>query len=410
VSVPAIDHDALDVDLLAPETIANPYPALARLREQAPVHFSERYHSWLVSGYAECHGAHTDPRISSDRITPVLRRLEQRGAAPELLEVFCVLSRWMVFKDGADHRRVRGLVSLAFTPRAVARIAGQVQEIADAVVAAAAGEERLDLVAGIAAALPARVIAVLLGVPEGDRDRFEAWSDEISPLVFSDLGDERRHERAAVGMGELVEFLGAAVERAREQPGEDLISGLVVAQEGSDALTDAEVVGMCTLLLFAGHETTTNLIGSSLLALIAHPDQRARLEREPALIEPAIEEFLRFDGPARISVRIVGEDLELGGRRLRAGERVYLLLNAANRDPARFAAPDRLDIGRDPNPHLGFGFGPHYCLGASLARLEARTVIPRALERLGPLELDGPLSWHPSLLGRSLTALPVRRR
>jgi cytochrome P450 len=409
----------IDDDILAPHAVADPYPMFARLRERAPVHYSERYRAWLVTGYAECHLAHTHPAISSDRITFVLRRLEAQGAEPQLLDVFRVLSGWMVFKDGAAHRRLRGLVSQAFTPRSVARMEVRVREIADGLLDELLdrpdGEGAIDLVAGIAYPLPAVVIAEMLGVPGEDRDRFKRWSDDIIGLVFSDLGDERRHQRAQAGMAELVRYLGAAVDRARRAPGadvprEDLVTRLVAAQEGRDALSDAEVIAMCTLLLFAGHETTTNLIASSLLALLRHPAQLERLRREPQLIESAVEEFLRYDGPARLSVRVVTEDLELGGRRLGRGERAFLVLAAANRDPAMFARPDELDIARDPNPHLGFGFGTHYCLGASLARLEGRTVIPRVLERLGRLELpDEELEWQPSLLSRSLKALRVRR-
>jgi cytochrome P450 len=409
----------IDDDILAPHAVADPYPMFARLRERAPVHFSERYRAWMVTSYAECHSAHTDPRISSDRISFVLRRLEAQHAAPELLDVFRVLSGWMVFKDGASHRRLRGLVSQAFTPRSIARMEVRVREIADGLLerllAGPHDEAAIDLVAGVAYPLPAIVIAELLGVPGEDRDEFKRWSDDIIGLVFSDLGDEHRHERAQAGMAELVRYLGAAVERARRAgpssgQREDLVSRLVAAQEGRDALSDAEVIAMCTLLLFAGHETTTNLIASSLLALLRHPDQLERLRSQPDLIEPAVEEFLRYDGPARLSVRVVTDELELGGRRLRRGDRAFLVLAAANRDPATFEHPDELDIARDPNPHLGFGFGPHYCLGAALARLEGRTVIPRVLQRLGRLEpLDERLEWHPSLLSRSLVALRVRR-
>jgi len=398
-------------DLLAEDVLTDPYPTLAALREAEPVHWSERYRAWLVCGYDECSAAHTDARISSDRIEPVLRKLQGEGGSERLVSTLQVLAGWMVFKDGAEHRRLRQLMQRSFTPRSVELLGERVAAITGALLDDVTAADEADLVDRLAAPLPSAVIAEMLGAPTADTDRFRAWSEDIVALVFGAMGDDDRHERAIEGMAELVDYLDALVAAKREQPADDLLSLTLRPGPDGDVLFHDEIIAMSTLLLFGGSETTTNLIGSGLLALMRNPDQAARLREDPELVAPAVEELLRYDGPARISARVVGEALELGGRTLRAGERVFLVLAAANRDPARFVRPDELDLGRTPNQHLGFGLGRHYCLGASLARLEGRTVIPMALERLeGHVLATEDLRYAPTLLSRSLRSLPVRRR
>ncbi|UGS34751.1 cytochrome P450 [Capillimicrobium parvum] len=404
----------LDDDLLAPASLVDPFPQLAVLRERDPVRWSERYRAWLLTRYDDCAAAHTDPHFSSDRMTPLLRRAEEHGAPDALLAALRVLAGWMTFKDGPPHRRLRGLVLRAFTPRTVARmregIAAVADELLDDLDDDARGEA--DLVAQLAYPLPAIVIAEMLGVPPADRDRFKAWSRDVAALVFGAVDDPDRYERAQAGMGELIAYFEELIDQAREREDDVLLCHLVRAQtpEG-DALTRTELLAMCTLLLFGGHETTTNLLSSGLLALLRHPDQLALLAGDDALAQSAVEEFLRYDGPTRLSVRVMAEPLELRDRSLRAGDRVFLVLAAANRDPERFERPDELDITRDPNAQIGFGLGPHYCLGAPLARLEAQLTIPRAIRRLRELELAvdaAQLRWQPTLLSRSLRSLPVR--
>lgn len=402
----------IDDDLLAPATLADPYPVLARLREESPVHWSERYRAWLLTGHADCDAAHTDGRFSSDRITPMLAKLETDGEPEELLATLRVLAGWMTFKDGPPHRRLRALVLRAFTPRTVERLHDRVTAITDELLATTGDQDELDVVAAVAHPLPAIVIAELLGVPAADRDRFKAWSTDVAALVFGAVDDDSRHARASQGMAELVAYLSALVHGARGRDDDDLLVLLVGARTSDgDVLTHDEIVAMCTLLLFGGHETTTNLLGSGVLALLDHPDQADRLREDPSLTATAVEELLRFDGPARISARVAREDFVLHGHAIAAGQRIFLVLAAANRDPTRFTDPDALDVGRDPNPHLGFGLGQHYCLGAPLARLEARIAIPRIMRRLdGMQRTPGPLRWQPTLISRSLVALPVVRR
>ena len=272
------------------------------------------------------------------------------------------------------------------------------------------GRGSADLIGSYAYPLTASVVAEMLGVPKEDRHLFKDWSDAITALVFAGLDSPERYERAVRGMLELRDYLAELTTAVARSPGDDLLSALVLARDEDDQLSSDEVVSTGVLLLFAGHETTTNLIGNGLLALLEHPDQRALLESGEVGVPQAIEEFLRYDGPAKTLVRVMAEDVELRGHTLARGQRVFLCPPGANRDPEVFADPGRLDLARRDAQHLGFGFGLHYCLGAPLARLEAGIAVPAALHRLPGLRLDPdvPLAWQPVLLSRGLTALPVR--
>ncbi|MFC4943736.1 cytochrome P450 [Pseudonocardia sp. GCM10023141] len=402
--------DLAGADLLSPAAVADPYPLLAALREHDPVHWSERYRSWFVTRFDDVSAALRDERFSSDRIAPYRRaKLDVPEADQAVRAAFGVLEDWMVFKDPPDHTRLRKLLSRAFTPRAVDRMRPRIVELVDELLAAIVARGRADLVGDLAYPLTASVIAEMLGVPRADRARFKDWSDQITGLVFGGMGDPNRHTVGAHGMGELTEYLTGLVHDHEQTPADDLLSALIDARDADDALSADEVVSTGVLLLFAGHETTTNLIGNGLLALLRHPEQRALLDADPALAAGAVEEVLRLDGPAKTIARVLAADVELGGRTLRRGDRVFLCPAAANRDPAVFTEPDRFDITRRPGRQLGFGFGLHYCLGAPLARLEATIAIPRVLDRLPDLapEDEDP-SWHPVLLSRGMVSFPVR--
>lgn len=408
----ARDIDLEHADLLGDEAVADPYPLLAALREHDPVHWSARYRSWFVTRYDDVLSALRDERFSSDRITPYRRaKLEGPDADPGVRAAFEVLEGWMVFKDEPDHKRLRRLLSRAFTPRAVARMAATVEEIAtellDGIVARGTGT--VDLIGDFAYPLTASVIADMLGVPRADREQFKDWSDQITGLVFGGMGDASRHAVGARGMTELTAYLSDLVRDHERRPADDLISAMVSARDDKDALSHDEVIATGVLLLFAGHETTTNLIGSGILALLRHPDQLRLLGDRPELVGGAVEEALRYDGPAKTVARVMGEDVELRGRRLRRGDRVFLSPSAANRDPAVFPDPDAFDITREKAGQLGFGIGMHFCLGAPLARLEASTAIPAAFARLPDLRLtDEPLRWHPVLLSRGMQRFPAQ--
>ena len=412
---PALDAAGRE-GLLSSAVVADPYRYFAALRDREPVAWDDRYRSWVLTRHDDNQRAMKDPRFSSDRITPAIER-ERRREHPdsELLATLEMLDGWMVFKDPPEHTRLRRLVSRAFTPRIIERMREEVDHIADGLLsdmaAALAENVEVDLLRSYAYPLPAIVIAGMLGVPPDDRDQFKRWSDDISSLVFGGLDDEGRHERAHNGMTGLIDYITGLVSRARTAPGDDLIGALIKAQEADEALTDQEILATCILLLFGGHETTTNLIANGVLALLEHPHQRALLQSRPELTSTAIEELLRFDGPAKVVVRVAAEDIELRGQIISAGQRVFLAPSAANRDPHVFTHPDQLDITRHDNPHLGFGMGMHYCLGATLARLEAAVAIPRVLHRFPTLRrTHDPLVWQPILLTRGLISLPVTTR
>jgi cytochrome P450 len=316
----------------------------------------------------------------------------------------------MLNKDGDTHRRLRRLVTKAFTPRMVEQLRPRIQEIADALIDRVEDRGEMDLVEEFAFALPITVIAELLGVPVSDRDRFRTWSDAMVTPAFSPEELARFAELA----NEFIAYLRELFDRRRGEPGTDLISALLRAEDGGDTLSEQELFSMVVLLITAGHETTVGLIGNAMLALLQHPDQLAVLERDLARVPAVIEEVLRYDGPVERTLnRWVAADVTLGGQSLKRGDAVIVILGAADRDGERFAEPDRFDIARDTEAkHLAFGRGSHYCLGAPLARLEGEIALTTLLRRLSGLSLAvpaGDLTWRPVPLFRSLASLPVVR-
>jgi cytochrome P450 len=394
-------------EMLSPEAVADPYAFFAALREEDPVHWNEGQRAWVISRYDDVAAAFLDRRFSSDRVQAVydskLSQAERESRAP----TFELLADWMVFKDPPDHTRLRDLVKRTFTPRAIERLRPRVEAIVDEMLDLPASGE-IDVIHEIAYPLPALVIAEMLGVPTAERDRFRAWSNDISSTIFQASRDEADRRRSQAGLIGLSDFLRDLVHRYQREPGENLISELVAAREGGTALSEREIVSTCVLLLFGGHETTTNLIANGYLALLRNPEQAELVRGGPEAAAAAVEELNRFDGPAKISVRRAGEDIELRGKTIPAGSKVLLAQAGANRDPRRFENPEEVDIEREENRNVAFGFGIHYCLGAPLARLEVATVLPRMLERLPNAEVAGDLSYQPMLLTRSLGGLPVR--
>ncbi|GAB99705.1 cytochrome P450 [Gordonia namibiensis] len=406
--------EVANVDLLDPTALADPYPIFAMLRAQDPVHWNARYKSWFITSFDDVTAALKDPRFTSNRITPYRENVLSRpGTDPLLREAFGVLDDWMVFKDPPDHTRLRRLLSRAFTPRSVSRMRPAIETIATELLdrAIERGDSRIDLIGDYAYPLTSSVIAEMLGVPREDRDRFKDWSDQISGLVFGSLGDDERHRRGARGMKELTTYLAELVADHEKSPSDDLISMLISARENDDSLSHDEVIATGVLLLFAGHETTTNLIGNGILALLDHPEEHRAVDpSDLAQVNGLVDELLRYDGPAKSVVRLVTEDMVWGGKQMRAGERVFLFLSSANRDPSAFENPDIFQASRRAGRQLGFSAGLHYCLGAPLARLETSIAVPAAISRLSGLALDpdDPVSWAPTLLTRGMTRCPVR--
>lgn len=405
---------AVTDELLGPGAAADPYPIYAGLREHAPVHWSPRHRAWLVTRYADVSAAFADKALSNDRVRPVLERRRAEGkpdAAPGASErVLGMLADWMVVTDPPAHTRLRKLAAGAFKGQRISAMDERITALVDELLDDVAGRtDALDLIAEVAYPLPATVIATMLGAPPQDRDRFRDWSDELALVAFGAGGDARadRHERALAGLREMDGYFRELVARRRAEPTEDMLSALIAGREGTDALSDDELVGMCALLLFAGHETTTNSIANGVLALLRHPGELARLRAEPELRDAAVEELLRFDGPIKVLNRWVVAETTLGGQLISPGERVHLVLGAANRDPARFDDPDALDLSRSPNPHVAFGKGIHACIGAQLARTETRIAIARIVERLPRLELAAEPEWKDALASRAMEALWV---
>jgi cytochrome P450 len=360
---------------------------------------------WFVTRYEDAESVLLDDErfVRDPRLA-----LSSEQLAGELPPFVPFIDSNMLNRDGDDHRRLRRLVSKVFTPRIVERLRPRIQEIADTLIDRVSTDGEMELVSAFAFPLPITVIAELLGVPVADRERFREWSAAmVSPaLAAAEL------EQADASLTAFVDYLRVLFGERRHEPGQDLVSALVAVEDGGDTLSEEELSSMVALLIVAGHETTVSLIGNATLALLTNPEQRTALERDPALLPRAIEELIRYDGPVeRTLVRWAAVDVELRGEKIRRGDSVIVILGAADRDPERFEEPDRLDLAAERETrHLGFGRGPHFCLGAPLARLEAEIALGTLLRRLPGLRLavaPDELRWRPVPLFRSLVALPV---
>jgi cytochrome P450 len=392
--------------------LENPYPFYAGLRASSPVFtipipadVGAGVH--LLTRWSDVHDALRDPRLSADR-TQSDAIARNRAVLPrQLVGEEGALRRSMLTLDAPDHTRVRSLVNKAFTPRHVAELRPRIEAIAKSLVAEAAAAGRFDVIGDLGAPLPAIVIAELLGVPAEDHPKFRRWATDIVSAPTA-VASGLQVEAAQRATDALSDYLRAVIAERRKSPRNDLISALVAAQEDRDALSDAELLATSLLLLLAGHETTTNLIGNGTLALLQHPDELARVRAHPELLKTAIEEMLRFDSPVQATARAAMEDVEFGGKRLAKGSLVIAGIGAANRDPEVFPDPDRFDAGRRDNRHLSFGFGAHFCLGAPLARLEGEIAFTALLEAFPKLALAGtPITHRPNPILRGLTRLDV---
>jgi pimeloyl-[acyl-carrier protein] synthase len=401
-----IDSPALD--LFAPELLTDPYPTYARVRAERRIYYAAPPPAGpfpVLSRYAEVQLALRDPRFGRAGFAHALR--SALGDGP-LARSF---ARWLLFQDPPDHTRLRSLVHQAFTPRAVARLQGQITALVERLLEALRGRTAFDLIAEFAYPLPMLVICELLGVPPADRARFASWSAALATALDSVIRQRPENlARADAAAAGLTAYFRALVARRRRAPADDLLSGLVWAEQQGDHLSEDELLATCGLLLFAGHETTVNLLGNGTLALLRHPEQLERLREEPGLAASAVEELLRYDSPVQRTGRVALATVEVAqGQVIPAGERVTVLLGAANRDPRQFPQPDRLDLGR-PNAgrHVSFGAGIHYCVGAPLARLEAQLALPALLRRFPRLRppTEAPV-WRRTFGLRGLQALPV---
>jgi hypothetical protein len=389
------------------ELRSDPHPWYRMLRERDPVHRSRLAGGWVLSRYDHVQGVLRDPSWSSDeRNWSRYARYRARGARAGIPDPYEEHRASMLRLDPPDHTRLRSLVSKAFTARAVEAMRPRIALLVDELLGKVESRRRMELVGDFAAPLPVIVIAEMLGVPAAEHAEFRRLSDEAVRLLGDGTMAEKR--RGVAGMHALSDYFARIVEARRAEPRADLVSALVAAEEQGDRLSLAEMISTLVLLLVAGNETTTKLIGNAVLALLANPEQLERLRAEPALWPGAVEELLRFDGPVQLTSRLAREDRELCGRPVRRGEQVVLLLAAANRDPAAFADPDRLDVGRRDVRHLAFGQGTHFCLGAQLARLEAGLALQALVERLPGLRVaDARIAWSPNTVLRGPEALAL---
>jgi cytochrome P450 PksS len=403
-----------EVDFSSPAFKANPYPFYARLRAEAsvcPLTLADKRSAWLVTRYDDIVAL-----LKDDRFVHEGRRVRtpaQEARQPWVPKAFQLLQRNMLALDAPDHTRLRGLVHKAFTPRLIEKVQVRIQSLTEELLDAVAGQGRMDLIRDYAVPLPTTVISEMLGVPARDRHRFHRWSNALVSSTSSLWGTLRTLPHVMA----FLRYIRKQVKARQAAPGDDLTSALVTAREAGDGLSEEELLSMIFLLLVAGHETTVNLIGNGVLALLEHPEQMDRLRDDPALIRPVVEELLRYDPPVHFgSERYAREEVTIAGVTIARGEMVHPLLGSANRDERQFDRPDDLDITREPNRHVAFGLGVHYCLGAPLARMEGQIAINTLLRRMPELRLAAPrdaLRRRPGMGLHGLEALPVafsRRR
>jgi pimeloyl-[acyl-carrier protein] synthase len=387
---------------LSPSVYLDPYPKYAELRQKDPVHWSPILDGWVLTRFADTDAVLRDHKqFSSD---PRLRRTTRK---PRNAGIENPGGQSMLFLDPPNHTRLRALVSKAFTPGAISALIPRIQSIVAELLDRIPNRADFDLMEALAYPLPVIVMAEMLGIPVADRAQFKLWSDLRSRVLEPTIRpDEIAKANRATHL--MDDYFRKVIEERRQEPRDDLISTLTQAEEAGDVLTSDEVIVMLRLLLIAGNETTTNLIGNGMLALLRNPDQLELLRSRPDLLEPAIEELLRFDTPVQVDARTARMDVEVGGRMMRGGQAVYLLLGAANHDPAVFPEPGRLDITRRSGNNLAFGRGLHHCLGAPMARVEARVAFGALLERFPSIRLlnERP-EFKDNVVLRGLRSLPL---
>lgn len=400
-------------DLNSPEFLRNPYPVYDQLRMHDPIFWSADNDYWILTRYADIVSHIQDSRLSSNRIGAHADRMPA-AAKEHFRPFFSAVSSWMLMIDPPDHTRLRGLVNKAFTPAVVENMRGSVLRLVDDQLASVKQQGRMDVMTDLANPLPAIVIAEMLGVPGTDQQQFKEWSDHIA-MALAGIDSARSKEElfalydlAQKSFLALAAYFREKVAALRLKPRDNLLSALIQAEEQGDRLTEHELFANCVLLMIAGHETTTNLIGNGMLALLRNPDQKKALSLNPDLIVSAVEELLRYDSPVQKMGRVAMESIEIAGKQIKQGQLVCFSFAAGNRDPEQFASPAQLDLARKPNRHLAFGHGLHYCVGAALARLEGQIAINGVLKGLPKISLETEdLEWNRNLSLRGLKSLPV---
>ena len=394
----------------APQFLSDPFPVYRRLREEDPVHWSPRLKSWVLTRYDDVRQVLLDREVSSDRLRPFFARLPGEEAA-RIGQIIRYLTHWMVFRDPPEHTRLRRLTSKVFHLQSMNGMRPVAEELTAWLLERIGARREIDFVADFAGPLPALVIMAMLGVPKEELAKVKRMSDDMALFIGSSRMSQDKYDIAEKATQEMAGFFLELIQDRKREAKPDLVSQLVGLEDNSDRLTDDELVATCILLLFAGHETTTNHIANGMLALLRFPAELRALREDAELAPRAIEELLRYDGPSGAQVRVVKVEQELRGKRLKPGDRVFLMLNAANRDPETFDQPDRLMLARGGPAHLTFGFGMHICLGFPLARMEGQVALPAVARHWKDIALAVPeerIAWLNSMVFRGMQALPLQ--
>jgi pimeloyl-[acyl-carrier protein] synthase len=387
--------------------LADPYPLLDQLRENDPVHWSDRLSGWVLTRYEDVLAAIFDRRLASDRVAINMSAIAD-SARPRYRSLEEHVSNWLGFTDPPKHTRMRKLSAQAFSPALAERLRPRIEELVTELLDEMAAADRVDLVADLAFPVPSTVICEILGIPSSWAADFQGHTGEMVAFVgnvgptLANLADGALH-----GHRELDRFFASCLRDRRDRSQDDLLTALAGAEDNGAGLSETEILGLCTFLYVAGHETTVALLANAAWVLMQHPEQAEVIRRDPTVLPAAIEETLRYESPIQLNTRLATSELEIGGKRIDAGDTVILHLGAANRDPERFAAPDEFDTQRPNNRHLAFGWAAHFCLGAPLARLEAQAAIGRLLDRFELTPARDPIRWRESMTLRCPEALPV---
>ena len=398
-----------DFGLFTREAVRDPYPIYHRMRSEAPVHWSERAQAWMFTRYRDVFDLQVRPDLSVDRVETLYSYLPRanRERFSSIVEHY---TRWLLYRDDAYHDRLKALFLKAMAPRAIELMRPKIQRRVVQVLDGLRGRERFDAYLDFAARIPVLVMIDLLGLPDADEPLIRTWSDRCSNFLFQPVDPDR--EAMAAEQKEILDaqedYFGACIRERRANPGADMISAMVQAEVSGERLSDLEVLANCNMMVTAGGGTSRSAISLSLMHLKRFPAQLENLKATPALINLAAEEFLRYDAPTQRGIRTAREDFDIGGRSIRKGEILHIMIGAANHDPAQFTDPDALDVSRNPNRHTTLGHGVHYCLGAALARMELREAISGFLARYPRYEIDAPdVVFMDRTASRRLTSLPV---
>lgn len=390
--------------LLDPEVLANPYPLYHRLRTEDPVHWDPFLHAWVVTRY---HDVLTVLLKYSAERTPTPEKLSEMGLS-RLNPIAKVMVQQMLFLDPPAHTRLRSLASEAFTPRRVEVLRSHIAEITDSLLDTIEDKGGMDVIADLAEPLPCIVTAEMLGVPVEDHHQLKAWSQDFAEMLGNFQHNPDHAQRILRTVEEMTLYFRSAMREQRSHPRGGLVSSMMNTEIKGDRLSEEEVIANCIVTMVGGQETTTNLIGNGVLSLLRNPDQLEKLRSDFSLIPSAVEELLRYEAPSQHTARLAPDDTVLNGKQIRKRQAVIAVMGAANRDPERFPDPDRLDITRQDNRHLAFGWAAHFCFGAPLARIEGQIAFESMLRRFPNLALEAaPLTWRSNLGLRGLTALPV---